>query len=445
MDLQYFITILMSILVGAGATYIFMLGKLSSESKKWEEQSKNYFVIQSNLESRDKEISKLEALKNSLETDLRSTRERLTVQETINKTNENKMQDQKRELLEINEKLNEGFKNLANEILEEKSKRFTEINQQNMTSILNPLTEKIKEFGNKFQENFEKDLVESASVRQQIQNLSELNKKMTEEANNLSTALRGSSKVQGDWGEVQLATIFELSGLTKNTNYTLQENIKTDDNSNTRPDAIVKFPDGKSIVVDSKVSLKSYVDYCNTEDSPRKKEFLKAHILSIKNHITGLSSKAYQNNLEKSVDFVFLFMPIEGAFSLAMQNDPTLFQEAAKNNIFIVTPTTLLSSLRTVHYTWKQESQKQNIREIVELGSEILNKLVAFSDDFGDIEKNLNSALKAHENAVKKIKGRDGITSKVNKLKSLGVTPSKIPKVGNLLLTDSDSDLEEDS
>jgi DNA recombination protein RmuC len=358
MDLQYFITILMSILVGAGATYIFMLGKLSSESKKWEEQSKNFFVLQSNLESRDKEISKLEALKNSLETDLRSTRERLTVQETINKTNENKMQDQKRELLEINEKLNEGFKNLANEILEEKSKRFTEINQQNMTSILNPLTEKIKEFGNKFQENFEKDLVESASVRQQIQNLSELNKKMTEEASNLSTALRGSSKVQGDWGEVQLATIFELSGLTKNTNYTLQENIKTDDNSNTRPDAIVKFPDGKSIVVDSKVSLKSYVDYCNTEDSPRKKEFLKAHILSIKNHITGLSSKAYQNNLEKSVDFVFLFMPIEGAFSLAMQNDPTLFQEAAKNNIFIVTPTTLLSSLRTVHYTWKQESQK---------------------------------------------------------------------------------------
>lgn len=444
MDLQFFITILMSILVGAGATYIFMLGKLSSENKKWEEQNKNYFVLQSNLESREKEISKLEAFKSSLENDLRSTRERLAIQETINKTNDNKMQDQKRELLEINEKLNEGFKNLANEILEEKTKRFTEINQQNMTSILNPLTEKIKEFGNKFQENFEKDLIESASVRQQIQNLSDLNKKMTDEANNLSTALRGSSKVQGDWGEVQLATIFELSGLTKNTNYTLQENLKTEDNSNTRPDAIVKFPDGKSIVVDSKVSLKSYIDYCNTDDTPKKKELLKAHILSIKNHITGLSGKAYQNSLDNSVDFVFLFMPIEGAFSLAMQNDPTLFQDAAKNNIFIVTPTTLLSSLRTVHYTWKQESQKQNIREIVDLGSEILNKLVAFSDDFGDIEKNLNSALRAHENAVKKIKGRDGITSKVNKLKSLGVTASKNPKAGNLLLTDLERDNEEE-
>ena len=444
MDLQFFITILMSILVGAGAAYIFMLGKLSSENKKWEEQNKNYFVLQSNLESREKEISKLEAFKSSLENDLRSTRERLAIQETINKTNDNKMQDQKRELLEINEKLNEGFKNLANEILEEKTKRFTEINQQNMTSILNPLTEKIKEFGNKFQENFEKDLIESASVRQQIQNLSDLNKKMTDEANNLSTALRGSSKVQGDWGEVQLATIFELSGLTKNTNYTLQENLKTEDNSNTRPDAIVKFPDGKSIVVDSKVSLKSYIDYCNTDDTPKKKELLKAHILSIKNHITGLSGKAYQNSLDNSVDFVFLFMPIEGAFSLAMQNDPTLFQDAAKNNIFIVTPTTLLSSLRTVHYTWKQESQKQNIREIVDLGSEILNKLVAFSDDFGDIEKNLNSALRAHENAVKKIKGRDGITSKVNKLKSLGVTASKNPKAGNLLLTDLERDNEEE-
>ena len=143
------------------------------------------------------------------------------------------------------------------------------------------------------------------------------------------------------------------------------------------------------------------------------------------------------------MDFVFLFMPIEGAFSLAMQNDPTLFQDAAGSNIFIVTPTTLLSSLRTVNYTWKQESQKQNIREIVDLGSEILNKLVAFSDDFGDIEKNLNSALKAHENAVKKIKGKDGITSKVNKLKSLGVTASKNPKAGNLLLTDLERDNEE--
>ncbi len=446
MDLQYFITILMSILVGAGATYIFMLSKLTHESKKWEEQNKNYFVLQSTLESRITEISKLETLKNTLEIDLRNTREKLTIQETINKSNENKILEQKKEVLEINEKLNVGFKNLANEILEEKSKRFTEINQQNMTSILNPLTEKIKEFSTKFQENFEKDLVESASVRQQIQNLSELNKKMTEEANNLSTALRGSSKVQGDWGEVQLATIFELSGLTKNTNYTLQENLKSEDNSNLRPDAIVKFPDGKSIVVDSKVSLKSYIEYCNTEDMPKKKEFLKAHIQSIKNHITGLSGKTYQNNLDNSVDFVFLFMPIEGAFSLAMQNEPTLFQDAAKGNIFIVTPTTLLSSLRTVNYTWKQESQKQNIREIVELGSEILNKLVAFSDDFYDIEKNLNSALKAHENAVKKIKGKDGITSKVTKLKSLGVTPSKNPKAGNLLLTDLESGIEvEDS
>ena len=261
MDLQYFITILMSILVGAGATYIFMLNKLTLETKKWEEQNKNYFVLQSNLGSRDTEISKLETLKNNLENDLRNTREKLTIQETINKTNENKINEQKKEVLEINEKLNVGFKNLANEILEEKSKRFTELNQQNMTSILNHLTEKIKEFSTKFQENFEKDLIESASVRQQIQNLSELNKKMTEEANNLSTALRGSSKVQGDWGEVQLATIFELSGLTKNTNYTLQENLKSEDNSNLRPDAIVKFPDGKSFVVDSKVSLKSYIDY----------------------------------------------------------------------------------------------------------------------------------------------------------------------------------------
>lgn len=443
MDFQTVATILMSLLLSGVAVYLYMSAKLGAESKKWEEQNKNFFVLQSNLESKDREISKLEAMKSSLEMDLRNTRERLAIQETLNKTNEARMGEQKKEILEINQKLSEGFKNLANEILEEKSKRFTELNQQNMSSILNPLTEKIKEFGNKVQETFEKDLAESASVRQQIQNLSELNKKMSEEANHLSTALRGSSKVQGDWGEVQLATIFELSGLSKNTNYTLQENLKSEEKTNLRPDAIVKFPDGKSIVVDSKVTLRAYIDYCNTDEPSKKKEFLKVHIQSVKNHITGLSGKTYQNSLDNSVDFVFLFMPIEGAFSLAMQNEPTLFQEAANSNIFIVTPTTLLSSLRTVHYTWKQESQKQNIREIVEIGSAILDKLVTFSDDFNDIEKNLNQSVKSYENAMKKIRGRDGITSKVNKLKALGVQPGKSPKSGNFLLTDSDSDSAE--
>ena len=446
MDIQFIITILMSTLLGAGAVYIYFSNKISSETKKWEEQNKNFFVVQNSLEIREKEISKLESLRISLENELRTVRENLVVQETINKSYESKIQDQKKEILEINTKLNEGFKNLANEILEEKSKRFAELNQQNMNSIINPLAERIKEFGNKVQETFEKDLAESASVRQQIQNLTDLNKKMTEEANHLSTALRGSNKVQGDWGEVQLATIFELSGLTKNTNYTLQENLKNEENNNLRPDAIVKFPDGKSIVVDSKVSLKSYIDYCNTDNSNEKKDFLKLHITSVKNHIANLFSKEYQRNLDNSVDFVFLFMPLEGAFSLAMQNEPTLFQEAAKNNIFLVTPTTLLSSLRTVNYTWKQEAQKQNIKEIVNIGSEILNKLVSFSDDFMDIEKNLHQALKSHENAMKKIKGKDGITSKVSKLKTLGVTPTKVPKSGiPLLIVDNEDISEEDN
>lgn len=213
---------------------------------------------------------------------------------------------------------------------------------------------------------------------------------------------------------------------------------------NLRPDAIVKFPDGKSIVVDSKVSLKSYIDYCNTDIYQDKKDFLKNHIQSIKSHISNLSGKEYQKNLDNSVDFVFLFMSIEGAFSLAMQNEPTLFQEAVKNNIFLVTPTTLLSSLRTVHYTWKQEAQKQNIKEIVDLGSEILNKLVNFSDDFMDIEKSLKQALNSHESAMKKIRGRNGITSKVLKLKSMGITPSNIPKSGSPLLTEIDLEAEGD-
>jgi DNA recombination protein RmuC len=441
MDLFFIGEILLSILLGFGLGYILFLNKLLMERKSSEEQNIKFQVLQSNLDHSLVEIKKLENLKSTSEIEITSIRNKLVASETENKNYQSKIAEQKQELVDLGEKLKDQFKNLANEILEEKSKRFTEQNQVNLNNLLGPLGEKIKDFEKKVQETFEKDIAESNQVRQQIQNLTELNKKMTEETTNLTSALKGSSKVQGDWGEIQLSKIFELSGLVQGLNYTLQENIKTEDNLNVRPDAIVKFPDGKSIVVDSKVSLTAYTDFCNEDTPSLKKAHLENHLISVKKHIESLSGKAYQKNLDSSVDFVFMFMPIEAAFTLAMQSDPSLFHTASRSNIFIVTPTTLLSSLRTVNYTWKQESQKQNIAEIVSLGSDILDKLTAFTEDMTDIEKHLNLALKSYSDASTKFTGKGGITSKVNKMKKLGVVQNKIPKsTSNLLLTDTDEE-----
>ncbi len=441
MDLFFLGEILLSILLGFSLGYILSLKKLLMERKSNEEQNIKFQVLQSNLEHSQAEIKKLENLKSTSDYEITSIRNKLVASETENKNYQSKIIEQKQELIELGEKLKDQFKNLANEILEEKSKRFTEQNQVNLNNLLGPLGEKIKEFEKKVQETFEKDIAESNQVRQQIQNLTELNKKMTEEANNLTSALKGSNKVQGDWGEIQLSKIFELSGLVQGLNYTLQENIKTEDSTNLRPDAIVKFPDGKSIVVDSKVSLTAYTDFCNEETPSIKRNHLENHLVSVKKHIENLSGKSYQKNLDSSVDFVFMFMPIEAAFTLAMQSDPSLFHTASKMNIFIVTPTTLLSSLRTVNYTWKQESQKQNIAEIVSLGSDILDKLTAFTEDLSDIEKHLNLALKSYSDASTKFTGKGGITSKVSKMKKLGVVQNKIPKSNsNLLLTDTEDE-----
>ena len=330
MDLFFIGEILLSILLGFGLGYILFLNKLLMERKSSEEQNIKFQVLQFNLDHSLAEIKKLENLKSTSEIEITSIRNKLVTSETENKNYQSKIAEQKQELVDLGEKLKDQFKNLANEILEEKSKRFTEQNQVNLNNLLGPLGEKIKDFEKKVQETFEKDIAESNQVRQQIQNLTELNKKMTEETTNLTSALKGSSKVQGDWGEIQLSKIFELSGLEQGLNYTLQENIKTEDNMNVRPDAIVKFPDGKSIVVDSKVSLTAYTDFCNEDTPSLKKAHLEHHLTSVKKHIESLSGKAYQKNLDSSVDFVFMFMPIEAAFTLAMQSDPSLFQTASK-------------------------------------------------------------------------------------------------------------------
>jgi DNA recombination protein RmuC len=254
----------------------------------------------------------------------------------------------------------------------------------------------------------------------------DFNKKMTEETTNLTSALKGSSKVQGDWGEIQLSKIFELSGLEQGLNYTLQENIKTEDNMNVRPDAIVKFPDGKSIVVDSKVSLTAYTDFCNEDTPSLKKAHLEHHLTSVKKHIESLSGKAYQKNLDSSVDFVFMFMPIEAAFSTAMQHDNELYNYAWDRKVVLVSPTTLLATLRTVSSIWTQEKRTRNAETIAEEAGKLYDKFVGFVEDLVEIGKRMDNAKKSYEEAMTKLTtGTGNLVRRAEHMKTLGAKTTK--------------------
>lgn len=283
----------------------------------------------------------------------------LTKVETEHKNLQSKLEDQKAELEKLNERFAHEFKNLANEIFEEKSKKFTEQNKTNIHDLLNPLKEKIGEFQKKVEDSNKEGAERNASLVTQIKHLSDLNKQITKEAENLTKALKGDSKAQGNWGEVILERILEKSGLEKGREYETQVSETGDDGKRYQPDVVIRLPDNKHVIVDSKVSLTAYERFVNEENEADKLVQLKLHINSIKTHIKGLSEKSYQNlyGLD-GLDFVLLFIPIEPAFTLAVQHDQDLFNDAYSRNIVIVSPTTLIATLRTIASIWKQEISK---------------------------------------------------------------------------------------
>src|ERR1035437_3734169 len=276
-----------------------------------------------------------------------------------------KLTTQKEEVEQLQQKFTTEFKNLANEILEDKSKRFTEQNKVNINEILSPLSEKIKNFEKKVEDVYLNDTKERAGLSEQIKMLHDLNQQMSKDANNLTKALKGETKTQGNWGEFILERVLEKSGLVKGQEYAVQESITDEEGKRLQPDVVIYLPESKCIIIDSKVSLVGYEKYCSADDDTIKISALKEHISSIKKHIANLSSKNYQNLYKiKSLDFVLRFMPIEPAFSLAVQNDMGLFNDAFERNIVIVSPSTLLATLRTIASIWRQENQNRNALEI---------------------------------------------------------------------------------
>ncbi len=348
--------------------------------------------------------------------------------ESDNRNLREKLNEHKEEIEKIQQKFAIEFKNLANEIFEEKSKKFTDQNKINLKDILSPLKDKIVEFEKKVEQTNKESIERNTALKEQIFSLKELNQQITKEAENLTKALKGETKTQGNWGELILETILEKSGLIKNEHYQVQVSVSNDDGRRLQPDVIVRLPESKNIIIDSKVSLIAYERYVNSDDQLEKDKLAKEHLLSIRSHIKNLSEKNYQLIYEMgSLDFVLLFMPVEPAFSLAVQNDTELFSDAYEKNIVIVSPTTLIATLRTISSIWRQEQQSRNALEIARQSGMLYDKFKAFSDDLLKVGDNLKTTKSNYDAAMNKlISGKDNLVRKTERLRELGAKTTKI-------------------
>lgn len=337
-----------------------------------------------------------------------------------------KNKEQKEEVEKLQEKFTKEFENLANKILDEKSEKFTKSNKENIENILSPLNKKIKEFEEKVEKSQKENISINSSLKQQLESLQQQNLKITQEAENLTKALKGDSKMQGNWGELVLERVLEKSGLEKDREYSVQQSFKREDGSRVMPDVIIHLPDGKKMVVDSKVSLTDYERFTNAEEEDKAK-FLKDHINSLRRHVEQLSSKKYEDLYEmESPDFVLMFVPIEPAFAIAINEDNSLYNKAFEQNIVIVTPSTLLATLRTIDSMWSNEKQQRNAIEIARQAGALYDKFEGFVSDLTKVGKKMDEAKTEYRGAMNKlVEGRGNIVTTIEKLKKMGAKAKK--------------------
>jgi DNA recombination protein RmuC len=338
-----------------------------------------------------------------------------------------KLEEQKTEVTDMQKKFSADFENLANRILEDKSKKFTDVNKVNLGEMLNPLKEKINAFEKRVEETYDKELRDKISLREEVRKLYDLNHKISEEANNLTRALKGDNKKQGDWGEIILETILERSGLAKDREYRKQTVSTNAEGGIIKPDYLIMLPDNRHIIIDSKVSLVAYDNLVNSDDDDQRADFLKDHLASLKSHVKLLSDKNYYSSLDfNTPDFVLMFVPIESSFSAALQADHELFNYAWERRIIIVSPTTLLATLRTVASIWKMERQSLNALKIAEESGKLYDKFVGFVDDLIKVGKQLDSTKETYTEAMRKLyDGKGNLVSKAEKIKELGAGATK--------------------
>lgn len=416
------------LIIGAIAGFAIAHFKSKSETSRLEERNQN---LKDQLEETEAELTQIQQRKEeelSKERDRANELDKQLAERNADYRNlQERLNEQKEELAEMQEQLTTQFENLANKILEEKSEKFTKQNKEQIDQLLNPLGEKLEAFKKKVEETYNEENRQRATLKEQIKHMAELNKTMSEDAKSLTRALKGDSKTQGNWGEVILQRILEKSGLRKGEEYYAEQSVTMEDGRRLRPDVVVRLPEEKYLVIDSKVSLTGYERFTSTEDEKEQEKALKEHVNSIRSHIKGLSEKNYQHiHEDKSPDFVLLFIPIEPAFALALQHDSNMYYEAFEKNIVIVSPSTLLATLATIESIWKREKQSMNAREIANRGGELLDKFTLFVESFEKIGERIGQAQKSYDKALGRLsEGRGSLIRQAEMLKELGAENSK--------------------
>jgi DNA recombination protein RmuC len=363
----------------------------------------------------------------NLNSELLAEKNRMAKAEEAFKAQRERLSEQERSMQEIQQKFQLEFQNIAGKLLEEKSQKFVETNKTNLDILLNPLKENIKAFEEKVDKVYNMEAAERNTLKGVISQLMELNKLISNEAQNLTKALKGDSKKQGNWGEVILERVLERSGLVKDREYRMQVSLTSENGGRLQPDVIVDLPDDKHIVIDSKVSLVAYERLVSCETEEERKLYSKAHVESIRGHVNDLSSKNYHALYQiNSPDFVLLFVPIESSFSFAVQIDAELFSFAWEKRVVIVSPSTLLATLRTISSIWKQERQNKNVLEIARLSGTMYDKFVNFINDMESIGKNIKQSQAAYDGAMNKlIEGNGSLSKTADKIKNLGARTTK--------------------
>jgi DNA recombination protein RmuC len=369
--------------------------------------------LEENLELQKKQFSALQVLNATLEERLESK--------------ENESREKLKFLEEAKKLMGTEFENLSTKIFETKSKQFTEVNKDSIQNLLNPIQSKMKDFQEKVEKFHLEDVSGRASIKAEFEHFKEVSTTLSQDAQNLTTALTGDSKQQGDWGEMILEKCLQNAGLIEGEHYQKQTQIKTDDGIQQRPDFIINLPNERIMIADSKVSLKAYKSYMSEEDDEKRKVHAKKHLQSVRNHIQGLSSKSYQDGFQEygSPDYVLMFMPIESAYSLAQKLDDSLTSAAFNKNIIIVTPASLMMVVGIVNQLWRQEKQVQNVKDIFERGAKLYEKINGFLEDFVKIGDKLRDANKSYENAHKKLSAGGGMVRQAQMLKKLGLKTTK--------------------
>jgi DNA recombination protein RmuC len=362
---------------------------------------------------------------------IRTEKESLAIQLSKKETDfENlweRNKEQKEEVEKLQEKFTKEFENLANKILEEKTNKFTEQNKENLKNILSPLQDKIQLFEKKVEDTHKESIDYHAALRQQILGLRDMNEQMSKETLNLTKALKGDSKMQGNWGELILERVLEKSGLVKGREYDVQQSFTTEEGNRVFPDVVINLPDGKKMIVDSKVTLTAYERYVNEDDDNAKAQHLKEHVMALKRHVDQLSEKNYHDLYQmESPDFVLLFIPIETALALALNEDTSLYNKAFEKNIIIVTPTTLLATLRTIDSMWTNQKQQENAIEIARQAGALYDKFEGFVTDLVKVGNKIKDSKTEYDNAMSKlVDGSGNLINRVENLKKMGAKAKK--------------------